>query len=80
MPHPNKSTKPNAVKACMMLFDHGWHLIELALVGRRVPSPLIAEHIQQQLGVLHNVITNPIQDLSTPMDYYYSWALIHSYL
>ena len=52
-----------------MLLSHGLHLIELALDGHPIPS-LIAEHIQQPVGELHNVLLNPIQDLSTYMDYY----------
>ncbi len=80
LPHPNKSTKLNAVKAFMILLDHGQHLLELVLDGCHVPLPLIVKHIQQPLGELHNVLANTIQDLSTPMGYHYFWASIHSYL
>jgi hypothetical protein len=64
----------------MILLDHGQHLVELALNGHCVPLHLIAEHIQQLSGELHNVLANPIQDLSTPTDYHYYWVSINSYL
>jgi hypothetical protein len=73
-PHPHKSTKQIALEAFMISHNHGRHLTKFALNGCHVPLPLIAKCIQQPLGELHNVLTNPIQDLSTSMDYPYCWV------
>ncbi len=77
LPHPHKSNKPIALEAWMISCYHGWHLTAFVFYGRRVPLPLNAKHIQQPLGKLHNVLANPIQNLSASMDYPYFWALIH---
>jgi hypothetical protein len=51
--------------------------MEFELDGRRILLPLITKRIQQPLGELHNDLANPIQDLSTSMDYPYCWVSIH---
>ncbi len=76
LPHPHKTTKPIALEAFNIPHNHGQHLIKFVLDGRRVPVPLIAKHIQQPLGELHSVLANPIQVLSTSMNYPYCWVSI----
>ncbi len=51
----------------MILLDHIGHLIDHILDGPSIPL-LIAERIQQPLGILYNFFANTIQYLPTPTD------------
>ncbi len=62
----------------MILLDHIGHLINHVLDGHSVKS-LIAERIQQPLGILQYFLPNIIEYLSTPVDYHYPLVSVHMY-